>query len=373
MSNLPKLSKPLNDKAETSFTLFTEYYLDDEIFELEKQQIFYKTWQYVAHESMLPDQGDYFTLKICDESIFVIRSADNKLRAFYNVCRHRAHELLQGNGNVRKLIVCPYHAWSYNNQGDLKVARMGEHRPGFDKTEFGLTEIRLEILCGCIFVNLDDNCESLQVIAAGLEQDVRDQIPYLDEIELCGTNLLGQSRLEAGWKVVVDNYVECYHCRPAHKDFASIIEMNSYQVDVFENWSRQLGPNIRIDNNAYEIDRDVGIQQSVFWYLWPNTTFNVLPGSNEFAVFAVRPITTTSSDFGGHSLAVGGKAYQPRVDYVVETLAPEDINLCESVQRGLNSKSYQQGTYMVDPNHPGESEYALHHFHRLVQQALAID
>ena len=77
----------------------------------------------------------------------------------------RAHELLKGEGNVRKLIVCPYHAWSYDNSGNLKAARMSDGRPGFDKTEFGLCEIRLELFCGCIFVNLDDKAESLQSIA----------------------------------------------------------------------------------------------------------------------------------------------------------------------------------------------------------------
>lgn len=373
MPTLPPLNRPLTDKAETSFTLSSDYYLSAEIFELEKKLIFYRTWQYVAHEVMLPNVGDYMTLQICDENIFVIRSADKQLRAFYNVCRHRAHELLQGAGNVRKLIVCPYHAWSYDNEGSLQVARMGEHRPGFDKAEFGLKEIRLEILCGCIFVNLDDQCESLHELAPGLEADVREHIPYLDDIELCGIDMLGETRMDAGWKVVVDNYVECYHCRPAHKAFASIIDMDKYQVDVHDYWSRQYGPDIRIENSAYPLDPDIGMQCSVFWYLWPNTTFNVMPGSNEFAVFAVRPVTTTSSTFGGHSFAADGKVYQPRVDYVSDILAPEDIHLCESVQRGLNSSSYDQGTFMVNPDHAGESEYALHHFHRLVQQALAID
>ena len=373
MTALPPLHKPLTRDAAASFTLSSEYYLSEEIFELEKQQIFYRSWQYVAHESMLPHPGDYQTLTICDENIFVIRSADNQLRAFYNVCRHRAHELLQGSGNVRKLIVCPYHAWSYDNEGHLQVARMEEHRAGFDRAAFGLKQIKLEILCGCIFVNLDDRSESLQSIAAGLEADVREHIPYLDEIQLCGTDLLGETRVRAGWKVVVDNYVECYHCRSAHKAFASIIDMDHYQVEVFDHWSRQYGPDIRIDNTAYTVDPDVGMQTSVFWYLWPNTTFNVLPGSNEFAVFTVMPVDSSNSTFGGDSFSVDGKTYQPRVDYVADILAPEDIHLCESVQRGLNSKSYDQGTFMVDPDHSGESEYALHHFHRLVQQALAVD
>ena len=371
MSTLPPLRKPLTQDAAASFTLSTEYYLSAEIYELEKQQIFYRTWQYVAHECMLPDPGDYITLKLCDENIFVIRSTDGELRAFYNVCRHRAHELLQGYGSVRKLIVCPYHAWSYSNQGDLMRAPMSEHRPKFDKQEFCLRGIRLETFCGCIFVNLDDNCESLKSIAGDLEQDIRSNIPYLADLQYCGTNMLGETRIEAGWKVVVDNYVECYHCRPAHKDFASIINMNSYQTEVQGYWSRQHGSEIRHENTAYEIYPEYGIQHSYFWYLWPNTTFNVLPGSNELGVFVVRPVEVGVSDFGGHSFSADGKIYQPRAEYAASVLAPEDIDLCESVQRGLKSKSYDQGAYIVNPDNLGESEHALHHFHRLVQSSLS--
>jgi len=370
---MPKVSpqqKPLNDKAESSYTLPAEYYLSTEIFEIEKEKIFYKTWQYVAHESMLPGSGDYICLDVCDESIFVIRSSDNKLRAFYNICRHRAHQLLQGYGNVRKLIVCPYHAWSYNDQGNLIKARFSEGREEFDKTEFCLREVNLETLCGCIFINLDDNCQSLQSIAVGLEQDMRHHLPYIGEINHCGDDMLGSTFLQAGWKVVVDNFVECYHCRSAHRAFASLINMDTYQTEIFDYWSRQYGPDIRIDNSAYELYSDYGYQHSIFWYLWPNTTFNVLPGSNELHVYSVKPIDTTSSTFGGHSFSTDGMLYQPRADYAVDTLAPEDIHLCESVQRGLKSKSYDQGTFMVSPNKRGESEYALHHFHRMVQKAL---
>jgi len=370
MSKVSPKQKPLNDKAESSYTLPAKYYLSPEIFQIEKEKIFYTTWQYVAHESMLPGSGDYMCLDICDESIFVIRSADNKLRAFYNICRHRAHQLLQGYGNVRKLIVCPYHAWSYNDQGTLIKARFSEDREEFDKTEFCLREVNLETLCGCIFINLDDNCQSLQSIAVGLEQDMRHHLPYIGEINHCGYDMLGSTFLQAGWKVVVDNFVECYHCRSAHRAFASLINMDTYQIEIFDYWSRQYGPDIRIDNSAYELHSDYGYQHSIFWYLWPNTTFNVLPGSNELHVYSVKPIDATSSTFGGHSFSTDGKLYQPRADYAADTLAPEDIHLCESVQRGLKSMSYDQGTFMVSPNMRGESEYALHHFHRMVQKAL---
>ena len=116
MSSFPPIIKPLGEKPELSYTLPSEYYLSPEVYEYEKENIFYRTWQYVTHEVMLPDPGDYITVPICDENIFVIRSADGKLRAFYNVCRHRAHELLKGEGNVRKLIVCPYHVLDFRDQ-----------------------------------------------------------------------------------------------------------------------------------------------------------------------------------------------------------------------------------------------------------------
>ena len=373
MSALPPLARPLTDNPAASYTLSADYYLCAELFEAEKQRIFYRTWQYVAHQSLLRETGDYVTLRICDENIFVIRSDDGELRAFYNICRHRAHELLEGCGRLTNLIVCPYHAWSYNSHGELARAPMSEHRKDFDRNEFCLREVRLEVFCDCVFVNLDDDCESLRSLAGDLERDIRQHLPYLDELQEAPRSEQFDATIEAGWKVVVDNYVECYHCRPAHPDFASVIDMDSYELDVFDYWSRQYGPRIRSDNSAYPLAGNQDYQHSVFWYLWPNTTFNVLPGPNALGVFAVRPLAVDRCDFNGHSLITGDEVYRPRADYLNERLAPEDIDICESVQRGLRSRSYDQGAYMMNPAHSGESEHALHHFHRLVYSALARD
>lgn len=371
MSKLPPLRQPLTDNPAASFTLSSDYYLSADVFEQEKRRIFYRSWQYLAPEAMLREIGAYATLRICDENVFAIRSDDGQLRAFYNICRHRAHELLNGSGKLQNLIVCPYHGWSYSNQGLLARAPMSEHRSGFNGDDFCLREIRLEVFCGFVFVNLDDHASPLQTLAGDLEQDIRSHLPYLDELQLTHNNEQGDSNIRSGWKVVVDNYVECYHCRGAHPDFASIIDMDSYQVEVFDCWSRQYGPQIRSDNSAYALDSKADFRQSIFWYLWPNTTFNVLPGPNALGVFSVRPLSVGSCDFNGHSLTSSGAVYQPRADYVNERLSPEDIDICESVQRGLKSASYDQGAYMVDPGRSGESEHALHHFHRLVQSALA--
>ena len=117
--DLPPMELPITDEPRTSFTLPSEYYTSPAVYEREKEAIFYRTWQYVAHRSAFTEPGDYATLRICDQNIFVMKGGDGVLRAFYNVCRHRAHELLaEPHGNVGTAIVCPYHAWTFEREGE---------------------------------------------------------------------------------------------------------------------------------------------------------------------------------------------------------------------------------------------------------------
>lgn len=369
---MPSLDRPLTDDMRTSFTLPSSWYTDPAIYEREKAAIFYRTWQYVGHKAFLENPGDYVTAQICDQNVFVMRGGDGVLRGFYNVCKHRAHELLPGpNGNVKSVIVCPYHAWTFEREGALRGARFSDQRPGFDKSQFALSQIRVEEFCNCIFVNLDDDAASMADTFAGVEQDIRTRLPFLDDLKPAGldTQMLGDTVQKAGWKVVVDNYVECYHCQHAHPDFASLICMDRYQVDCGDYWSRQIAGEIRHDNTAYTVDPDEGYQTSTFWYLWPNTTFNILPGAEELAVFAIRPIDPVTSSFEGHLLNAGA-SNQARRDYTAQVLAPEDIALCESVQRGLMSKGYSQGPIIAGDAASGQGEQGIHHFHRLVHDAL---
>ena len=118
----PEFDKPLSGDAGRSYTIPARYYTDPDIFEQEKEAIFARTWHYIGHESHVRDPGDYLTLQIADESVFVMRGGDGRLRGFFNVCRHRAHRLLSGAGNTAT-IVCPYHAWSYHCDGRLRHAR----------------------------------------------------------------------------------------------------------------------------------------------------------------------------------------------------------------------------------------------------------
>ncbi|MEM7176440.1 MAG: SRPBCC family protein [Pseudomonadota bacterium] len=370
---MPAVDLPITEEANRSFTLPSSWYTDPAIYEKEKDAIFYRTWQYVAHKSMFKEPGDYVTLRICDQNVFVMMGRDHELRAFYNVCRHRAHELLsERSGNVKSVIVCPYHAWSYEREGGLRGARFSNERPGFDKRDYGLHEIRLEMFVDCVFVNLDDHARPLAEMAGEMEADIRARVPMLDQLEMVGTdtNLLGETRQAAGWKVVVDNYVECYHCHHAHPDFSSLICMDKYQVECGTYWSRQLGSDIRQQNTAYQVHEDDELQTSAFWFLWPNTTFNMLPGKGEMSVFAIRPIDAVTSSFEGHILSPDGKVNQARANYASTVLGPEDIALCESVQRGLMSKGYSQGPIIVGDEASGQGEQGIHHFHRLVQEAM---
>ena len=154
------------------------------------------------------------------------------------------------------MIVCPYHAWAFEREGELRGAPRSQNRPGFNKADYSLKQVRLEVFLNCVFINLDTDATPLSELAADLEADVRQRVPYLDKLSVPTEGLLGESHINAGWKVVVDNYVECYHCEHAHKDFANLICMDSYQHDTFGLWARQLGGEIRQDNTAYELDKD---------------------------------------------------------------------------------------------------------------------
>ena len=201
VSDLPEMELPLTDEAMTSFTLPSAYYTSPAVYEREKEAIFYRTWQYVAHRSAFAEPGDYVAIRICDQSVFVMKGGGGVLRAFYNVCRHRAHELLaEPHGNVRSAIVCPYHAWAYEREGALRRARFSEERPGFDRTDYGLRPIRLELFCACVFVNLDDGAESLADLAGDMERDLRWRVPYLGDLAMPSKriDLLGTARQHAG-------------------------------------------------------------------------------------------------------------------------------------------------------------------------------
>ena len=366
----PRFEKPLCDDPGRSYTMPARYYTDPHVYEREKEVIFARTWHYIGHESHVRDPGDYLTLEIADESVFVMRGDDGRLRGFYNVCRHRAHRLLDGAGNAAT-IVCPYHAWSYRCDGSLRHARFADRMEDFNPEEFRLPEVRVESLGGLLFVNLDPRSPPVAEVAAGMTDDLRAHVPRLGELRPVESFAFDAGGAwKANWKVVVDNYVECYHCAKAHPALADLMVMGSYRHEVHEHWARQLSPRVRSDSSAYRVEEGDDVQVAAYWYLWPTTSIWLVPGAANLFVLAMMPGDHETTVFSGHRYATDDAPDPARTAYLNETLGPEDQSLCESVQRGLRSRSYDQGRLMVDPVRSGTAEHGVHQFHRLVTQAL---
>ena len=364
--------RPLTDDPGCSYTLPSHYYTDPAIYNLEKERIFYRSWMYFCHASQIADPGDYLAGTIIDQGIFVLRDRHGELHGFHNVCQHRAHQLVRGSGNVKATITCPYHAWAYGLDGSLRTARNCDQVAGFDKSDFSLRPVQVEIMCGLVFVNLDPDAAPLAQQAPNLAADIRRELPYWNDLKITEVYDFGGRAMEAGWKVVIDNYVECYHCEVAHPQFSDLICMPTYEHTIDGITALQKGWDVRHENSAYHLPENARMPHSLFWYVWPTTTINVLPGDGDLLITNAVPVGPLSTRFVNHRLSTDGAPDNPdRRNYLENVLGVEDILLCESVQRGLFSRGYDQGRFIVDDEMSGIGEHVVHHFHRMVMDALA--
>ncbi|WP_373504342.1 aromatic ring-hydroxylating dioxygenase subunit alpha [Aestuariivirga sp.] len=356
-----------------SFTLPARFYTDPAIYEAEKTAIFYKSWWCAGHKSQLPKPGSYITTEIHEQGVVVTRDQDGKLRAFYNVCQHRGHELVKGAGEAR-IFTCPYHAWTYNLDGTLRTARLTKALPDFKACDFALKPVRVEEFCGFVFVNLDQDAISLKEQSGALEEEIRKYVPRIDDMVFAHRD---DYVIKANWKVVVDNFLECYHCHPAHRDFVDLVDMDSYRNIINGLYVSQISDAPRTTTaKAYSFEKgDVDFGYAG-WYLWPNLTLWVYPGEPNISALIMIPDGTDRTiehlDWFLPTTEVSDQVRQAMA-YMDKTLQPEDIALCESVQRGLKSRGYNQGRFVIDPGHPELSEHGVHHFQRMVARALSAE
>lgn len=362
--------RPLTQDPGRSHTMPARCYLEPEIYRREIAEIFRKTWQHVGHLSQFRAAGDYVAGRIADQSVVVLRNKQGGLQGFHNVCRHRAHELLQGAGNIKNVIVCPYHAWTYDLDGALRSGPHLTQLAEFDRKEIRLQPIRVETLGPFVFANIDQHAPALAEIGGEMMADIEARFGALDDLEVRQSFDFGAAGgMAANWKVVADNFLECYHCEIAHPAFVDLVKMETYQVDAVGYWSRQLIGAVRAENSAYAVPEDAPRRTGGFWFLWPNTTINFLPGKEGAVVLKVQPLDVERAAFTGAVLAPPGmEDDSERINYVSDPLGVEDQLLCESVQRGLHSVSYDQGRFVVTDQLGGTEEHAVHHFHRLVKR-----
>jgi choline monooxygenase len=179
-------------------------------------------------------------------------------------------------------------------------------------------------------------------------------------------------KIKANWKAVTDNFLECYHCPAAHKDFVSLVDMQTYKVKTHGIYSSHLAKAKLTGNAAYNID-DAAVIDHAVWYLWPNIALMRYPGRGNFMVWRFSPAGAeeTYEEFDIYfETADVTEAEQEALKFIDEVLQVEDINLVESVQRGMNTPAFQSGRIMANPDgEHGMSEHAVHHFHGMVLAA----
>jgi phenylpropionate dioxygenase-like ring-hydroxylating dioxygenase large terminal subunit len=379
--NIHRISKAgdgFTAEPSNSFTPDAPYYFDPDVYRAELREIFQKNWLYFGHASQLPHEGDYLVGEVAGQSIYVVRGRDGMVRGFFNVCQHRAHQLLSGAGNVKNVIRCPYHSWTYELDGSLRSAPKCETVANFRREDVKLAKVGVEVIGGFVFVNLDADAAPLSESDPHFGEKLLAMCPEAEALRYVKRQ---DFSIKANWKVVVENFLENYHSfysGPAHKQLSDVIDQESYRWTIEGKVIEFLGRGGTAEKLPYVMGaerlftgRNEGFQ---IVFLWPNMAFLILPGASMLLVFQMIPDgeETTAEPllyFGlGDDLDAGTAS---AVDWFNNILGPEDVEIVESVQRGLHSLGYRRGRLMADPEcREAWSEHFLHHFNTLNIRAL---
>ena len=207
------LGEVLKTDPDNAFTMPGEFYTSQAFLEIERKQLFEARWICVGRSEEIPNIGDYFTTQLNNESVIITRQADRKIKAMSNVCRHRAMPLVEGTGNANTF-VCPYHAWTYDLNGQLKRAQgLAEHHSDFVQS-CKLPAFKCEVWHGFIFINLNTNAQSL------IESDsIKALEPYVQNMHIEDMRLIYSDvqQWDANWKCLVENFMEGYHLSVVHR------------------------------------------------------------------------------------------------------------------------------------------------------------
>ncbi len=355
------------------YTLPATWYTRDDVYALEQERIFRRCWQYVGYAEQLATPGDFITGQLGPVPIVVVRDTAGALRAFVNVCRHRGSTLVLDASGRRKTIQCHYHGWTWDLDGSLRAAPRCTEQPDFEKGDYPLVPLGVETWGPLVFVNPDPDAAPLAATLA--------ELPAIVAATGLDMNALRHHQrsaydIAANWKVVVENYNECYHCPVAHPSFADLFDMDTYKVVTeYDYFSLQRG--IVSDGfregkktgyfDAREDVLEAGIRDGLSTYIWPASTIDITPGPPNLVVGAVIPVDTH------RTMQVYDAFYAEGVDPAQvagmrafgEQVQNEDIVLCESVQRGLRSGFYHQGKLIAS------RENGIQHFQRLVHRTLS--
>ena len=366
------MNKPQTEDLEPVRSLEAHYYTDPAVFEIETNGLLARTWQFAGHISTVENPGDYFTFEIAGQNLFCIRGRDGVIRTFYNVCQHRAHEMVTGAGNC-KVVVCPYHAWTYELTGEMRAGPNIKSVPGFERSEICLTEVRTEAFCGFVFVNLDENARSMADWFPGVEDELRAYVPQIEQLKPLTWVEIPEA---CNWKVSVENYSECYHCAINHPTFATgVIKPETYDIQPQGGYClRHTTQCQNLDAMSYPIDLDANEHAGDYssWFLWPMFSFQVYPG-NVLNTYHWRAVDMDHVVVWRGWYTLGGETSEVIAKLAVQdrqTTVEEDIRLVESVQRGLNSRGYRPGPLVLDPKCGLNSEHSIQALQQWMREAV---
>ena len=207
--------KSLIKSQKSNYSLDQQFYADEIIFKLDLENFFFKQWIFVGHVSRIPNIGDYFLLNVGNESIIIIRDLNNIIHAHYNVCRHRGSQICFKDEGNKKLLVCPYHAWSYNIDGTLKSARL--MNSDFNARDWNLHGCNIKVYQGLIFINFSKDPVSF-------DEFIEPNKPFIELHGLKDAKIAYRKIYPTygNWKLTLDNFHECYHCQPSHPEYCSV-------------------------------------------------------------------------------------------------------------------------------------------------------
>lgn len=371
-ANLP--SPTPSSMTEDGLSLPAWIYRDPDFFAAEQRAVFRPSWQIVCHLSDVPNPGDYHTLDFLGESLFVVRGEDDAVRAFHNVCRHRASRLVDGGkGHCGSRIACPYHHWTYALDGRLIALPHRKTFTGLDVAQHGLAPVEHEVYLGFIFVRLEPGLPSVREMMA----------PYTPELAAYRMEeLVPQGRVTlrtraVNWKNVADNYADGLHINVAHPGLTRLFG-NRYRVEaqpwVDKMWGRIVDqPSTNWSERRYqhflpEVANLPPERQRLWTYfkLWPNVALDIYPDQIDFMQFLpvsptetlIREIAYVHPDARREMRAA--RYLNWRINRQVNL---EDKTLIERVQNGMASSSYAVGPL-------SEKEVCLRGFARRMRELI---
>ena len=353
-----------NVPLEHASTIPASWYINDDFYELELETVFSRSWQLAARLDQVSQPGQYVTTDVAGEPIVVVRGKDGELRAFFNVCRHHAAAVMTEPEGKAAQLRCPYHGWTYSLEGELKGTPDFSGVCHFDRERNGLVSLELAEWENWVFVKVEQH-EATSL----LEFLGEDLVQQTSELQLQDLHWFERRHysFDCNWKVFVDNYLDGgYHVPYLHKGLDSVLDYGKYTIENGEHHCLQWSPMVSEGAEAQTGAVRKG-ERALYYWIYPNFMINWYDGVMDTNLVVPRGVDKTEVIFDFYFPDVMSEQARRASVEVGQRIQDEDVAICKSVQRGLNSRAYHSGRLSV------RREAGEHLFHRLLHRDVSQD